>query len=87
MPRAKSAKVISIIDRAPLLAKVEKEPPVSNDPAAWSMWCFYRDNKALLITDIADYRESILIQIQQGIPVEQAFSPYHAPVVRVRRRA
>jgi hypothetical protein len=87
MPRAKSAKVIAIIDRAPLLANVEKEPPVSNDPAVWTMWCFYRDNKALLIIDVADYRESILAQIKQGMPVEKAFAPYYAPVVPARRRA
>ena len=94
MPRAKSAKVvasakvISIVNRSPRPAQVATESTlVSNDPSVWARWYFYRDNKHLLIVDVADYRDSILAQIKQGVPVEQAFAPYFAPVVPARRRA
>lgn len=53
--------------------------PISVGEAAQTMWNYYRDHKHLLVNGVKDGRESILIQIQDGIPVEVVFSPYMKP--------
>ena len=49
-------------------------------------WVFYRDNKALLIADIKEYRECILRELMKGGSAEKVFAPYFRPVETAPRR-
>ncbi len=52
---------------------------LTESEAAEVMRLYYRDNKAQLITDIKEYRSSILCELMRGIPVEQVFVPFVRP--------
>lgn len=54
--------------------------PKTEAEAAESMWVYYRDNKAQLVSQISEHRTLILADIMGGMPVEAVFAPYFRPV-------
>lgn len=44
--------------------------------AAQVMWLYYKDNKALLASDIREYRELILGKLMQGQSAIEVFAPF-----------
>jgi hypothetical protein len=70
-------------------AAVSEIKPVTESAAAERMWIYYRDNKAKLISDIKEYRESIVLQLMAGHAVEQVFAPFIKPLqaAKPERRA
>ena len=58
--------------------------PLSEDQAAQTMWLYYRDNKARLVSHIREYRDAILCQLMAGVPVEAVFAPYLRPIEQVK---
>lgn len=49
---------------------------LSEAQAAQVMWLYYKDNKALLASDIRDYRELILDKLMQGQSAIEVFAPF-----------
>ena len=49
---------------------------VSETQAAQEMWIYYKDNKAVLASDIREYRDFILGRLMQGISSVEAFAPF-----------
>ena len=53
--------------------------PRIEEAAAQSMWVYYRDHKAQLVSHVREYRETILVDLIAGVPVETAFAPHVKP--------
>lgn len=49
---------------------------VSEMQAAQMMWQYYKDNKALLASDISEYRDLILNKLMLGHSVIEVFAPF-----------
>lgn len=49
------------------------------EAASQSMWVYYRDHKAQLISHVRECRETILADLIAGVPVETAFAPHVKP--------
>jgi hypothetical protein len=52
----------------------------SYDSAANLMWEYYVANKAILKSDVREYREFIVQELMQGKKVEDVFSPFVLPI-------
>ena len=52
----------------------------SYDSAANLMWEYYVANKAILKSDVREYREFIVQELMQGKKVEGVFSPFVLPI-------
>jgi hypothetical protein len=89
MQRTAAAKNVLVNASSPAAADFTS-PSLTESQAAEIMWVYYRDNKSQLITDIKEYRASILARLMDGMAVEQVFAPFARlaePVRRVRRAA
>jgi hypothetical protein len=87
MPRTAAA--TKAIADAPNPATDRPVSPLTESRAAEIMWVYYRDRKTQLISDIKDYRASILAALMQGAPrraslraVRQAARAGQAPAPR-----
>ena len=78
MPRTAAA--TKAIADAPKPAADRPVSPLTESQAAEIMWVYYRDHKTQLITDIKDYRASILAALMQGAPADQVFAPFVKPL-------
>ena len=52
----------------------------SYDSASNLMWEYYVANKAILKSDVREYREFIVQELMQGKKVEDVFSPFVLPI-------
>lgn len=79
MQRTSRATTVTAI-KPSATAAVSEIKPVTESVAAERMWVYYRDNKGKLISDIKEYRESILLQLMAGHAAEQVFAPFIKPL-------
>jgi hypothetical protein len=78
MQRTTAAKKIPVNASKPAAAD-RTSLPLTEGQAAEIMWVHYRDNKSQLISDIKEYRASILAKLMAGLAVEQVFAPFVKP--------
>jgi len=70
-----------------IVATKDEKPKPEYDDTAWAIWTHYRDNKDRFVSDIRDYRNAIVADIQAGTSIAAAFAPYLAPDKALRKAA
>lgn len=62
--------------RQSVQASPQTSASLSEEQAAQLMWDYYRDHKSQLISDIKEYRETILRDLMRGVPAVTVFAAY-----------